>query len=471
MQNILQYIRSDNGKIFKENAIKQHANNELFKGLLQRTYSPLIRFGVSVAQIPPYETTGQCMGLEKAFEEIDRLSSREFTGNAAKTHLAQVLSNLSLDNQEIIKFMLNGSLKLGCNVSTINKSLGKGFIKDASYMGAVSFAQKKVDALFAKKGGTFFSQLKADGRYTNVILDSKLIMESRQGLQTVFGSTFENLLDFERLHNAPLCLNGEIMVRGYERDRKKGNGIVSSMASIGEKIVNGEDVEKEFAKFTKKFGVVYEEMLDKLYIVVWDYIPIETYISAEKWATPYKERFTNLQNWIDELNLTNVELVSTITVKNEEEARQHFFEVISTGLEGTILKSADAGWQDGKPTFQIKYKVEMELDLEVVSGNYGNKGTKNETVISSLNVKTACGQLKTSPDGMSEDLMQWVTENIESLKGTVVKVKCNGLSKSDVKEDWSLMYPKVLEFRTDKTQADTLEVCQSIQEAKTALTA
>jgi ATP-dependent DNA ligase len=43
------------------------------------------------------------------------------------------------------------------------------------------------------------------------------------------------------------------------------------------------------------------------------------------------------------------------------------------GLEGTIIKAANAGWKDGKP-YQIKMKLEMDIDLRIVGFNYGSKG-------------------------------------------------------------------------------------------------
>jgi ATP-dependent DNA ligase len=46
------------------------------------------------------------------------------------------------------------------------------------------------------------------------------------------------------------------------------------------------------------------------------------------------------------------------------------------GLEGTIIKAANAGWKDGKPTYQIKMKLEMDIDLRIVGFNYGSKGTR-----------------------------------------------------------------------------------------------
>ena len=49
--------------------------------------------------------------------------------------------------------------------------------------------------------------------------------------------------------------------------------------------------------------------------------------------------------------------------------------------KNTILKAYDGEWKDGKPNWQIKMKLEMDVDLRIVGFNYGTKGTKNENVI------------------------------------------------------------------------------------------
>lgn len=469
MNQILEYIRSDSSKNFKVNAIKQHADNELFKGLLQRTYSPLVRFGISIAQIPGYEFSGNCMGLEQALVEIDRLSSREYTGNAAKAHIAKVLSNLSPENAKIIEQVIDGSLKIQCNASTINKALGRGFIKDAPYMGAVSFDQKRVDKLFSKES-RLVSQLKMDGRFCNSAIEGgKVSMESRQGLPTYFGSTFDSLAVMESLYGEPLVLNGEMVVSGYERDRYTGNAVVSSLVSIGDKIMLGEDVEKDKVKFQKRWGQPYEVMLLRLKLVVWDFIPMHIYSSADKWEKPYGERLQELEAMIDQAGLKNLELVETRFVESEAEARTHFLQQLELDNEGTILKSLESGWQDGKPVFNVKMKVELTFDLEITGGNMGKAGTKNENVISSLNTKTACGELKTSPGGMPEEMMAHVTENLDSLIGTIVTIKCNGLSR-DKHGNWSVLHPAVIELRDDKSEADSLNDCINIQDMKKSLT-
>jgi DNA ligase-1 len=465
MQNIINEIRSDNSKNFKIATLKDHADNTLFREVVLRAYSPLIRFGISVAQIPEYTSTGENIGLESALIEIDKLSRREITGNAAKTHIASVLSKLSEEDAEVIKLILGKSLKLGCNSSSINKAWGRSTIPSTPYMGAVSYDSKKVEKLF--NSAECVSQQKADGRYLNLsISGGQITTESRQGLPSFFPGAFDCCAAFEEVYGEGLVLNGELLISGMEKDRYTSNGIIASLVSIGDKIENDEDVLKELKKFEKRWSMSYEAALGKLKVELWDFIPMHIYIGSNKWDVPYRERMAELNQMIEKVGSEKVSFIESRHVKNEAEAKRHFIDMLDAGNEGTILKSLDSPWTDNKPVTQIKYKNEILIELFIKGFNLGSG--KNSGVISSLNTASSCGKLKTSPGGMSEALMAFVTENIEDLIDQVVTVKCNGISKNKYGE-YSVLHPVVETIRDDKDEADSLEQCLAIHNAALSL--
>jgi ATP-dependent DNA ligase len=143
-----------------------------------------------------------------------------------------------------------------------------------------------------------------------------------------------------------------------------------------------------------------------------------------------------------------------------DEAMSHFQDILATGQEGTILKDIKGTWKDGKPNWQIKMKLEMDVDLRIVGFNYGTG--KNEHVISSVNAESADGKLFTRPTGMNESLMQHITENQESLMGTIIEVKCSGLSH-DSNGNYALLHPVFKQLRDDKDTCDSLESIMAIE--------
>ena len=137
---------------------------------------------------------------------------------------------------------------------------------------------------------------------------------------------------------------------------------------------------------------------------------------------------------------------------------------LNRGLEGCILKSKDGKWKNGKFNYQIKMKLEMDIDLLIADFNWGTKGTKNENVISSLRCCSSDGLLWTSPAGMTESLMQKITNNQEEWLGKIITVTCSGLTK-DVNGNYATLHPRVGAkiYRDDKTVADSLEDILNIE--------
>jgi ATP-dependent DNA ligase len=324
-------------------------------------------------------------------------------------------------------------------------------------MGAVSFDEKKARKIF-EKGGKGISQIKMDGRYCNAVIRSgEVEMESRQGEPTILtGAKFlDELTSFE-----DCVLNGELTM--VDTPRYESNGIIASLIDIlGKKDSRSDkENEKKLKAFTDKHGSM-EEALDKIRYTVWDRLTVDEYFNKSS-KLKYAERLAYLERAIERVGPTHVNIVESLIVHNYAQAMTHFQEVLAAGEEGTILKAWNGEWKDGKPTWQIKMKLEMDVDLRIVGFNYGTKGTKNENVISSFNCESSDGLVKTRPQGLKEDMMAYITENQENLLGTVIQCKCNGLS-NDVDGNYSLLYPSFAGFRDDKDTCDSLESIKEIE--------
>ena len=71
-------------------------------------------------------------------------------------------------------------------------------------------------------------------------------------------------------------------------------------------------------------------------------------------------------------------------------------------------------------------------------------------------------------DNSKEDIMLYVTENQDKLLGTILEIKCNGLSANSSGGN-SVFYPTMKEFRTDKKMANSFDECLEIQNAALGL--
>ena len=462
IKQILDEISSEPGKNQKMVILGKYADNELLKRVLYMANSGRVKFYIK--QIPEYtRNSEQTNELDFVINELGHISRREVTGNDALRFLSDLLATLNPNDAYVIERIIEKDLKIGMD-SSINKVF-KNLIEETPYMGAVSFDEKKARKLF-EKGSKAYSQVKMDGRYCNATINGGVVyLESRQGEPTIV--TGAKFLEELALLN-DVVLNGELTMDGVPR--YESNGIIASIIDICGK--RGERTEQENSKklstFESKHGN-FEEALSKIRYTVWDMITVDEYNAASS-KTPYNTRLKNLEGVLfgNEHTLSMVSIVENREVNTFEEAMEHFKEMLGRNEEGTILKAQTGEWKDGKPVWQIKLKLELTLDLVITGFNYGTKGTKNEHVVSSLNAETSCGLLKTRPQGLKEDLMKEITENQENLLGTIIEVKCSGLS-FDNTGAYSLLYPSFKHFRDDKGTSNSLEECIEIQNAALGL--
>ena len=405
--------------------------------------------------------------LESCMDKlIESFTTRNVTGNEAKAHLGIMLENLHPDDAYVIERIIEKDLKIGMGTSNINK-IFVDLIEKTPYMGAKAFSEKLAKEIFNPKtkganqeSKMAYSQIKMDGRYCNAIIeDGYVYLESRSGETTLL--TDSRLMS--ELSNFDDCvLNGELTIPGF--DRNTANGIVNSVIGITTKLRDGIDATDERDHLFERYNMKYEELLNKIVYTVWDRIELEDY-EAKKSSVPYNDRLGRLMKEIvanQDNDLQCIELVEQKLVTSYSKAMEHFVDALNRGLEGTILKSIDGTWKDGKPSWQIKMKLEIDIDMKIVGFNYGTKGTKNEFLISSLTVESSDGKVTTRPTGITESDMKKITKNQESLIGKIIEMKCCGLSH-DRDGNWSTLHPVFKSIRDDKDEADSFETIKEIE--------
>lgn len=460
IKSILDHISSDNGSNAKMDILSGYKENELLKRVIYLALSKRVKFYIKA--IPEFTTTDSRMNLETALDLLGELSSRSKTGHEASDHLANILSCLDPDDAYVVIRIIDKDLKVGMGTSNINKVM-PDLIEKTPYMGAKSFSEKLAKDLF-KNGKSAISQVKMDGRYANAIINGgEVDLVSRQGETTHVGeATF-----MKELGGFPDCvINGELTIDGV--DRYTANGIVASIVDIEGKRETRTDSEtsKHIETFEGKHGK-YLDSISKIRFTVWDVIDLEEYFE-KKSPKKYANRLETLEGLMKSQSTTRVSMVESKVVKNYKEGMEHFQDSLGRGLEGTILKSLDGTWKDGKPNWQVKMKLEMNIDLRIIGFEYGTPGTKNENVISTIRMESSDGLLKTNPSGMKEDMMEYVTQNQEFLMGTIAEIRCCGLSQNS-KGEWSTLHPSVVKLRDDKSTCDSLASAKEIEEMSKSL--
>jgi len=467
IKSILDEIANEPGSNAKMEILRSYSNNDLLKRVLYMAKSPRLKYYIK--QLPEYTPLrGTSITLlESCMDKlIESFTTRNVTGNEAKAHLGIMLENLHPDDAYVIERIIEKDLKIGMGTSNINK-IFVDLIEKTPYMGAKAFSEKLAKEIFNPKtkganqeSKMAYSQIKMDGRYCNAIIeDGYVYLESRSGETTLL--TDSRLMS--ELSNFDDCvLNGELTIPGF--DRNTANGIVNSVIGITTKLRDGIDATDERDHLFERYNMKYEELLNKIVYTVWDRIELEDY-EAKKSSVPYNDRLGRLMKEIvanQDNDLQCIELVEQKLVTSYSKAMEHFVDALNRGLEGTILKSIDGTWKDGKPSWQIKMKLEIDIDMKIVGFNYGTKGTKNEFLISSLTVESSDGKVTTRPTGITESDMKKITKNQESLIGKIIEMKCCGLSH-DRDGNWSTLHPVFKSIRDDKDEADSFETIKEIE--------
>jgi hypothetical protein len=447
IKQIFDEIANESGTNEKMNILSKYKDDNILKRVLYLANSKRVKFYIK--QIPEH-TWGLKMLLSTALGLLSALSDRSVTGHDAIAHLKYILDSVDPDYGYIIERIIEKDCKIGMGTRNINKVF-PDLIEKTGYMGCKPYSKELITKVLAE--GKCFSQEKMDGRFINMIIQGgEIANESRQGEPTIL----DNPKFMTELSTIKDCvLNGELTMEGIPR--YESNGIVSSLITIATKMSEGVDASKDIKKLEAKH-MPYKEALDRIRVTAWDMLTIDEYFTR-KCKRPYSVRLKELNETVK--GYETLRVVETREVSTIEEVMAHFEEVIGRDGEGTVVKSMDGVWKDTKPSYQIKVKKEINLDLRVTGFNYGTKGTKNEFLISSLNVESEDGLLKTKPQGIDEDEMDYITANQDKLMGKIVEIKCSGLSQNS-KGEYSTLHPVYKHFRDDKTIANTLAECIEI---------
>lgn len=453
IKQIFDEIANESSTNEKMNILSRYKDNALLVRVLYMANSKRVKFYIK--QIPEYnhDTPFYVDTLENALNNLSPLSSREISGNAAIQHLQKILENLLPDDRYIIERVIEKDCKMNIGTRNINKVI-PDLIEKTGYMGCKPYSKELIAKILAK--GKCYSQEKMDGRFVNIVVQGgEVMMESRQGEPTILEGPYF-LSELSQLKDC--VINAELTMEGLPR--YESNGIVASLISIANKRVAGEDPRKDIQKLETKH-LPYREALDLIRVTAWDILTIDEYFTRTC-KRKYVDRFADLNATLKGFKALSV--VETREVQTIAEVMAHFEEILRCNGEGTVVKSMDGVWADTKPSYQIKVKKEMNLDLRVTGFNYGTPGTKNEHLISSLNVESEDGLLKTKPQGIDEDEMEYITANQDKLMGKIVEIKCSGLSQ-DSKGNYSTLHPVYKHFRDDKSVANTLAECIEINES------
>lgn len=442
-------IAATSSKIEKEALIQQAGASSLFMKVVRAAYDPFINYGIR--QIPE-RSAGAAPGGNTLVEEtwwtvLDDLAARRLSGDNARAAVQRAINFLDDASRDLFVRIIRKDLRAGFSEGTINRVFPKTFA-EFPYM-RCSLPDKSDMGDWDWSVG-IISQEKADGMFANVNVDAQgnVWITSRQGSPIPLDTLPYLTAAIEQQLQKGTQSHGELTVIGPDGKvlpREEGNGMLNS-------VISG--------------GSVDEGCYVRLDL--WDQIPLSEVKPKGKYTLPYKERLRGL---IAQLSSASPEskkhlgLIPTKVVKSKAEAYVHYRDLLKKGKEGTICKHPDAIWRDGTSKQQVKLKLEVDVELEVVQVLPGTPGTKNDGKPGSLQCASSCGALQVNVTVKNEAMRSNIDKDWDAWVGKIMTVRANSImTPGDSSEFFSLFLPRFVEdqARIDKSVADDLKTIQDI---------
>ena len=423
--SIIQELDSDRSRLHKEAVLHREVDNDLLKLVFQYALDPYRQF--YIRKIPKYNSpkSGQPVAhLYWALTELDRLSSRELTGNKAIDHLTYLLSSLSSDDAKIIEMVIGKDMKCGVSEATVNK-IWPGLVEVFPCMTAAGFEQKHID----KMEFPVIVQEKLDGlRFTAIVKDGVVEYRARSGRLIFLNGELEK--EFLLLADGQnVVFDGELIFAkpdwsGY-LDRKTSNG-------IGLKAIK---------------GTISIAETQQACVELWDIISHNSFIGGES-TIHYERRLAQLCDRINNLqqDRVRIKLAKTDTAYSFDEIQQIYEAHRALGHEGVIVKDRYLTWISKRVDKQVKIKAEKVCELRVKDIQMGTG--KYTGMLGAI--------ICESDDGIIEvDVGSGFKDHERHLDyiGKIVSVKYNEkIVNKNGKH--SLFLPIFIEVRVDKDRAD-----------------
>lgn len=429
IKKIIDELNKENGSNYKIEILSKYKENQLLKRALKMAYDRVVyTYGITLKNVNA-DSSENLKPLSWALDILENdFCTRKITGNAAISTLETILESLSEDDRFVVEKIINRDLRINMGRSQINKVF-PNLITKPPYMRCGLYTPKTAKKISQR----CYVQIKADGTYRYVTVDNgNVTFHSRSGEESFFPNLKQ---EFEKLPNGVYI--GELLVKNTT-NRAEGNGLINSD--------------------TPPHG--------KIYMQLWDFVSLDEFgrPKDKKNKTVYHDRFQSLKKILRDRQFKHIELITTKIVNSHKEAMRYVSNWMKQGLEGGVLKDPSNIFVDHTSPTQLKMKLCIDLDVRCTGFYEGTPGTKREKTFGGITYKTDDGEIKGRTSGFTDKQLEDFNSRREELIGQIFTIECNDITQARDSETYALSHPRFIEFRSDKTDTDTLERAFEIKE-------
>ena len=449
---VLDIVRKTSSTNAKQ-AILQYENEqeygETLRNVLYYTYNPFMMFGLTDKTLQVVRPN--IMTYTRATEEDVFLLLEELANSNINDYLRSEAKRLLLTiNDDEVRKMVQGimvkDLKLGVNVTTLNKVFGKGFIPKFDVQLAESYAKQKPGSL----------------RNKEVCITEKL-----DGFRIVYNPVQEKFFtrkgqEYEGLEHLIPELN-DLCVAISEDNLVHGEDVVIDGELVHEPVegLNSQELYALTSSAARKKGRHRDKL--KLQFHVFDFVPLNEFMSGLT-TLRYKARRSIMD--VAFVALSDLKHVKPVTVFymgkfDEEILLTHLKQVEALGGEGLMINLMEGTYECKRTKKLLKVKTFKDADV-LVTGIVEGTG-KNLGKLGAVEVKFLHNGKEMTCEvgsGFTDDerLVYW--EHPETIIGKVIEVKYFEVTQNEKdKTKYSLRFPTFQHrIRTDKDEQDITDV-------------
>jgi DNA ligase-1 len=424
--DILEQLESNNSRLFKEELLEIHSDNELLKRIFVGAGDPYVNYYVNKFKMPQAEGIGgdDDLVLEHFLEDIyEKLSTRAVTGNAAKDLVVNLFTDMTVTQQKWCQRILLKNLRCGVQSTTVNK-VWPGAIVGFSVQLAETLSTRYEDG----KGIIIEDPVIYPVRVEPKLDGLRCVAVKHNGEVTMFtrnGTVLETLPRIKSLlEGAPwddFVLDGEMMGETW-----------NDSASVVMSHKKGKDDSK-----------MIFHVFDALHFTDWH---------DQESRLDLEDRVELVEELVEQVGSPAVVQVPGRIVNNQEELLEAYMADTDAGYEGIMLKDLVAPYLFKRSSNIRKMKPVMTHEL-VICGHYeGRRGSKREGLFGGFNAMASNGIVTRVGSGFTDKLKSEIQLNPESYLGKIIECECQpDPSTSDgLTTDGKLRFPIFCRFRDER---------------------
>ena len=415
---VIQELEADNSRLKKEAIIKREsdADNIRFFNGVGSALDSFRTFGVQKVPVSKQDGTGI---TQTEFDDVLRqLEDRTLTGNAMKDVIQKLCDRSKMEEwNDWYRRILIKDLRCGMTHKTVNKFSTMKVPVFECMLATDSAKHEK------KMVGEMLIEPKLDGVRVIVICD---VDKDEVKLFSRNGKELSNFPEINKQFDEMLDQMSESMVFDGE--------------------VMSDDFQTLMREIHRKGGAKTKDAKLNLF----DCMPLYNFMDGSC-VDPITER----KKWLDKYEFgPNVNVVESVRINlSDVDGQKQFADYnkmcIDRGFEGIMVKPIGGIYECKRSTGWLKVKPFIEVSLKVVDVEEGtgrNVGKLGALVVEGKDmdkfIKTNVGS------GLTDTDRETFWKAKDKLIGQIVEVRADAITQNqDVKDEWSLRFPRFLRFR------------------------